>query len=173
MKSVLRQILITIILAAVVFFLLQATLKSSIVVLTSMQPNFQPGQRLIVNRVVYKLHEPERGDVIIFPNPNNPSEEFIKRIIGLPGETIEIKDEAVYINDAKLEEPYIKEPTRKPFPKQKIPEGEYFVLGDNRNNSIDSRQGWTVPQKSIIGKVWLSIWPPSEWRIVPDYSFTQ
>ncbi len=172
MKAFLREFLAILAIAIAIFFLIQAAVQSSIVVFSSMEPNLHPGQRLLINKVVYKFHEPERGDVIVFPNPNNPDEDYIKRIIGLPGETIEIKDGVVYINGLGLDEPYIKDPPSRPFPGQKIPENEYFVLGDNRNNSSDSRAGWTVPQESIVGKAWLSTWPPSEWGLAPNYSPT-
>ena len=76
---------------------------------------------------------------------------------------------AVYVNGSQLDEPYIKTSPNYTFSQQKILENEYFVLGDNRNNSNDSHNGWTVPRQNIIGKAWLSIWPPSEWRLVPSY----
>ena len=170
MKAFLREFLAILVLAIAIFFLIQAVVQSSIVVFGSMEPNLHSGQRLLISKVVYKFHEPERGDIIVFPNPNNPDEDYIKRIIGLPGETIEIKGGVVYINGSKLDEPYIKDPPSRPFPEQEIPEDSYFVLGDNRNNSTDSRTGWTVPLESIIGKAWLSTWPPSEWGLAPNYS---
>ena len=170
MKAFLREFLAILVLAIAIFFLIQAAVQSSIVVFSSMEPNLHEGQRLLISKVVYKFHEPERGDIIVFPNPNNPDEDYIKRIIGLPGETIEIKGGMVYINGLKLDEPYIKDPPSHPFPEQEIPEDNYFVLGDNRNNSTDSRTGWTVPLESIVGKAWLSTWPPSEWGLAPNYS---
>ncbi len=170
MKAFLREFLAILVLAIAIFFLIQAAVQSSVVVFSSMEPNLHPGQRLLISKVVYKFHEPERGDVIVFPNPNNADEDYIKRIVGLPGETIEIKDGVVYINGLKLDEPYIKDPPSHPFPEQKIPEDNYFVLGDNRNNSTDSRTGWTVPLESIVGKAWISTWPPSEWGLAPNYS---
>ncbi len=141
-----------------------------------MEPSLQNGQQLLVNKVVYYFHEPERGDVIILhpPPPYNPeATPFIKRIIALPGDTIEVKNGAVYVNGSKLVEPYIKEPPTYNFQQKKIPENEYFVLGDNRNNANDSHNGWTVPRQNIIGKAWLSIWPPGEWGFVPNYSLNE
>ncbi len=173
MKVFLREFLAILVLAIAIFLLTQATIPGFYVDGSSMEPNLHPGQTLRINKVVYNFHEPERGDVIVFLNPDNPDEPpYIKRIIGLPGETIEIKDGVVYINGLKLGEPYIKDPSSRSFPEQKIPENEYFVLGDNRNNSQDSRAGWTVPVESIIGKAWLSTWPPSEWGLAPNYSPT-
>jgi signal peptidase I len=137
-----------------------------------MEPSLQDGQQLLINKVVYYFHKPERGDVIILhpPPPYSPKElPFIKRIIALPGDTIEVKNGAVYVNGLKLDEPYIKEPPTYNLPPKKIPENEYFVLGDNRNNTSDSHNGWTVPRQNIIGKAWLSIWPLSEWGLVQNY----
>ena len=169
MKIFFRQILITILIVVAVFFLLQTTLQSSIVIGSSMEPNFQQGQRLLINKVAYKVDEPERGDVIIFHPPANQQVDYIKRIIALPGDTVEIKNGIVYINGSPLDEPYLKEPPTYTLRQQKIPEDNYFVLGDNRNISNDSHNGWTLPRQNIIGKAWLSIWPPSEWGLAPNY----
>ena len=138
-----------------------------------MEPGLQDGQQLLINKVVYYFHEPERGDVIILHPPppySSKATPFIKRIIALPSDTIEVKNGAVYVNGLKLDEPYIKEPPTYNFQQKKIPENEYFVLGDNRNSASDSHNSWTVPRQNIIGKAWLSIWPPSEWGVVSNYS---
>jgi signal peptidase I len=176
MKAFFRQILITLTLAIVIFFALQTTIQTSIVVGSSMEPSFQNKQRLVINQVVYRIHEPGRGDVIVFHPPYDPSAvPLIKRIIGLPGESVEVKQGKVYIHIEngevfQLDEPYIEEPPDYTFVGEIIPDGEYFVLGDNRNNTNDSHNGWTVPRENIIGKAWLSIWPPNEWEVVPSYS---
>jgi len=169
MKAFFREILVTLILAIVVFFILQATVQSFVVVGSSMEPSLHEGQRLLINKVVYAFHEPERGDIIVFHPPDNQQVDYIKRIIALPGDTIKVKEEAIYINGSPLDEPYINEPPKYTISEQKIAVNEYFVLGDNRNNSNDSHNGWTVPRQNIIGKAWLSIWPPSEWSLVLDY----
>jgi len=134
-----------------------------------MEPSSHDGQQLITNKIVYHFHEPERGDVIIFYPPNQEQEVYIKRIIALPGDTVEIKEGIVYVSGSPLEEPYIKEPPRYTFQQYKIPPDSYFVLGDNRNNSHDSHNGWVVLRQNIVGKVWLSIWPPSKWGLIPTY----
>ncbi len=174
MRAFLREILGALILAGVIFFLLQVTVQSFIVVGASMEPSFEEGQRLLTNKVVYKFYEPERGDVIVFHPTNNRRADYIKRIIALPGESVEIKQGTVYIhkngNVSLLDEPYIKQPPSRDFRGDIIPEDEYFVLGDNRNNSNDSRNGWKVLRQNIIGKAWLKIWPPDEWGLVPNYS---
>lgn len=175
MKPRLRDVLIIVIVIVIVVFLVQTTIQVSVVVGSSMEPGLQDGQRLLVNKAVYFFHEPEYGDIVVFHPPNNQkSDPFIKRVIGLPGESVEIKQGTVYIhkqdgNVLPLDEPYIEVPSQ-PFNGDTIPENEYFVLGDNRNNSNDSRNGWTVKREDIIGKAWLSIWPPGEWGLAPNYS---
>ena len=169
MKTFLREVLGTIILAAVIFFVLQATVQSFIVIGISMEPNFHSGQRLLVNKAVYYFHEPERGDVLVFQPPENKQEDYIKRVIGLPGDTVEIKEKTVYVNGLPLNETYIKNPPSYTAKEQKVPLNSYFVLGDNRNNSNDSHNGWFAPRQNIVGKAWISIWPPDKWRFVLDY----
>ena len=172
MRTFFRDILGTIILAIVIFFLLQNTVQSFVVQGPSMKDSFHNGDRLLVlkAKVTNVFHELERGDVAIFHPPLNQREDYIKRIVGLPGDTVEIKKEAVYINGVKLDEPYVKEPPHYTLDPVKVPENHYFVLGDNRNNSSDSHNGWTVPSENIIGKAWLLIWPPG---LVPNYSLKE
>lgn len=169
MKTLFREILITILLAAAVFVLIQTSVQTFIVVGSSMEPSFHDGQRLLVNKAVYYLHPPERGDVIVFEPVENRQGDYIKRIIALPGDTLQIKEEAVYVNGSKLDEPYIKNPPAYTIETQKIPRDNYFVLGDNRNNSDDSHSGWLVPRQNIVGKAWLSIWPPDDWGLAANY----
>jgi len=173
MKKFLREIIGTVVLAIVVFVVLQITFQTFIVVGSSMEPNFHWTQRLVINKASYHFHAPERGDVIVFHPVESRRVDYIKRVIALPGDTIEIKEGVVHINDTPLDEPYIKEPAHGDFPYDKIPDEHYFVLGDNRNNSNDSRNGWTVPRQNIIGKAWLSIWPPDRWGFVPNYSLDE
>lgn len=171
MRTFLREAAITLILAALIFFGLHAVIDSRSIPSPSMEPTLQIGQRIIVSKISYLFHEPKMGDIIIFHPPNQPEDAipFIKRIIGLPGDTVEIKDESVYVNGHKLDEPYVKEPPSYTYPKKKVPENQYFVLGDNRNSSADSHTGYTVSRDSIIGKAWLSYWPPSRLGIVAYY----
>lgn len=169
MKSFLRELTLTFVLALTLFFLLQATVQNFYIDGTSMEPSFQDEQRLLVSKVAYYLHEPERGDVLVFRPPQNEQKDYIKRLIALPGDTVEVKKETVYVNDSPLEEPYILSPPRYTVEKHKIPESSYFVLGDNRNNSNDSHKGWVVPRQNIVGKAWLSIWPPGKWGLIPAY----
>jgi len=169
MRPFLREVLIIILVVIGIFFLLQGTVQSFIVVGSSMNPSFEDGQRLLVSKVSYRFGEPQMGDVIVFHPPTKQRADFIKRIIALPGDTVEIKEGIVYVNDLALAEPYIKATPSYDFPLETIPENEYFVLGDNRNNSNDSHSWGTVPRQNIIGKAWLSIWPPDKWGFVPSH----
>jgi len=162
-----------ILLAGVIFIALQYTLQSSIVVGSSMQPNFQEGQRLIISKIVYTFQEPERGDVIVFHPPNNSREDYIKRVIALPHDIVGIEEGIVYVNGSPLDEPYIEDAPRYTLEEYEVPENHYFVLGDNRNHSNDSHNGWVLPRQNIIGKVWVAIWPPNEWGVIPNYSLTE
>lgn len=174
MRVFLRDTFIIILIAALVV-IGQRTIAPKVVVDgPSMNDSLHNGQQIVVNRIAYKLHEPERGDVIVFYPPNNGREEYIKRIIGLPGESVEIKSGTVYIHKkdgtvTPLAESYIAAPARASYTGETIPDGEYFVLGDNRNNSSDSRGGWTVPFENIIGKAWLTVWPPDDWGLIVNY----
>jgi signal peptidase I len=137
----------------------------------SMEDTFHTGEYLIVDQLSYYFHEPARGDVIIFRYPKDPSKYFIKRIIGLPGETISIDKGVVTITDKdhptgyELVEPYAKEMPPAPKEVEKLGDREYFVMGDNRPESSDSR-AWGVLQKErIIGRAWVRLFPPD----VADY----
>ena len=163
------ETLTTILTALVVFLGLQATIQGSIVLGSSMQPNFETGQWLIVNKAIYRFSDIKRGDVVILRPPSNLDTDSIKRVIALPGETVEIKDRLVYINGELLSEPYILDASRYTMKLLEIPHGHCFVLGDNRNSSNDSHVWGPLPLDNIEGKVWLSIWPPDDWGVAPDY----
>jgi signal peptidase I len=171
MRTFFREILITIVLALAIFFVARGTIQTYEVFMTSMEPSFYEGQRVVVNKAAYWdwVGEPERGDVIIFKAPNGSDEDFIKRVIGLPGDMVEVKNRSVYVNDVALDEPYIMSKPDYDMPKMTVPEGQYFVLGDNRNRSNDSHNGWFVERSEIHGKAWLSTWPPEMWGVVPEY----
>ena len=171
--KILREVGITILIAVAVFVLLRLTVQSYTVVMSSMEPNFQEGECIMVNKVCYRSSGPQRGEVIVFDPSFDSEYPFIKRVIGLPGETVEIKDGKVSINGTPLNEEYIMAPPNYTMPVTEVPENEYFVLGDNRNNSTDSSKGWTVLQDNIIGKAWFTYWPPSKLGIVKHYSYPE
>lgn len=170
MKAFFREFFLTLVLALVIFLGFNSSLQTFSIYMSSMEPNFYEGQRLLVNKAVYHFNDPERGDVIIFEAPNGYNGDYIKRVIGLPGDSVEIKDGSVYVNGTELYEPYVMSSPRYTMEEEQIPEGMYFVLGDNRNNSEDSHLGWLVPRQNIKGKAWLSTWPPGMWGAVPEYS---
>jgi len=171
-KPLYRNLLVTIALIAVFFVVKQFTFPTTVVRYSCMVPGMSEGQRLLINRLVYNFHPPERGDVIIFEPPFDSVEPYIKRVIGLPGESVEMTDGAVYIHkdghSQILEEPYVLEDATYTFNGDVIPEGEYFVLGDNRNNSHDSHTGWTVNEDDIMAKAWFSIWPLNRLGVVAN-----
>ena len=166
---------IVIILIAVILFVgLRISIQTYIVYGPSMEPNYWEDEWIIVDKLAYKFHAPQTGDIIIFQPPISSTKPFIKRIIGLPGESVEIKNGTVYVYKAdgstvKMNEPYINEPFFSNYNSGVIPADEYFVMGDNRNNSSDSRGGWFASRDKIIGKAWISIWPPRLWGLAPTY----
>lgn len=140
----------------------------------SMEPTLSDGDNLIVDKLSYRFREPERYDIIVFPYQHAENTYYIKRIIGLPGETVQIMDDgSIYINGEKLEENYgmevIKPETigRAAEPIE-LGDDEYFVMGDNRNNSSDSRTDMVgnIKRENIIGKAWLRIWPVSDFGVL-------
>ncbi|MBR4904661.1 MAG: signal peptidase I [Selenomonadaceae bacterium] len=127
----------------------------------SMQPTLQDGERLVVNKFIYHVRAPLKGEVIIFRYPRDHSRDFVKRVIAVGGDTIEITDGHVFVNDALVNEDYISEKTRTEYPKQTVPEGTLFVCGDNRRNSLDSRfpDVGFVPVELVKGKAAIIFWP--------------
>ena len=173
LKPLVREILITVALALAIFFAARATIQTYEVYQTSMEPSFFQGQRVVVVKAVYWFGEPQRGDVVIFKAPNGNGEEYIKRIIGIPGDEVEVVRGVVYVNGFKLDEPYVIRPFSYSLPGHIVPADEYFVLGDNRNVSNDSHSGWLLPRENIIGKAWLITWPPSDWGVVPSFPLSE
>ena len=155
----------TILLALVLFLAINALSARVRVENVSMQPTLKPGEFLLVNRVAYKLGQPSIGDIIVFHAPGVNDMDYIKRVIGLPGDQVRISDGIVYVNDQPLYEPYIAEAPRYSGTWD-IPPDEYFVLGDNRNNSSDSHMWGFVPQDDIVGRALLIYWPLSEMTLL-------
>ncbi len=151
----------TILLAVVLFLVINALSARVRVENISMKPTLQPGEFLLVNRVAYKIGEPEIGDIIVFHAPGSSDLDYIKRVIGLPGDTVRISDGVVYVNDQPLYEPYIADPPRYNG-EWDVPSENLFVLGDNRNNSSDSHMWGFVPYEDIVGRALLIYWPLQE-----------
>ena len=136
-RTVVGEVVETVVLTLVIFFLIQTVVRNFRVVGTSMEPNLHNGQYLIIDKVVYRVSEPKRGDVVVFEPPNRPGEDYVKRVIGLPGDVIEIQEGQVFVDGQLLEEPFIVRSGSYSMAARDIGTGELFVLGDNRNSSSD------------------------------------
>jgi signal peptidase I len=168
-----REILETVLLTALVYFVVRSSVQFTPVDGPSMQPGLYTGQSVIVNELAYLFGNPQRGDVIVFhpPPPFSPKEQFIKRIIAVPGDTISVTDSAVIVDGVTLHEPYVNAQGSvvSLLPDTKIAPGDYFVMGDNRNNSEDSRVFGPVHRQTIVGKADLVIWPLNVVHWIPTY----
>jgi signal peptidase I len=162
----------TILLALILFLAINALSARVRVENVSMKPTLEPGQFLLVNRASYKLGSPHIGDIIVFHAPGVSDLDYIKRVVGLPGDEVRIENGSVYVNNQPLYEPYISE-----VPHYTgswiVPEGEYFVLGDNRNNSSDSHLWGFVPSEDIVGRALLIYWPFSDFALLRNPGVVQ
>ena len=171
-KSTLREFAETIIFTLLIYVLVRTFLFENYRVLGhSMDPTLENEQFLVVYKLGYRLHEPERGDIIVLHDPRTDSRKLIKRVIGLPGEVLEIRNGQVFIDERPLDEPYVADTGRYSQPATPLSEEEYFVLGDNRNNSSDSHNWGTLPSQEILGKAWASYWPPRLWGVIPHETY--
>ena len=194
MSHVIRELLEAVVLALLVFFVIQLSVQNFRVEGHSMQPTLDSGEYLVVNKLPYfrvdmarlsrlipfwevddpvhkylpLAHQPDRGDVIVFRAPNNPGKDFVKRVIGMPGERVRISGGEIFIDGARLGKKYVADSDLKRdvdcVPNTLgcvLGEDEYFVLGDNRDHSSDSRDWGPVDLEEIVGKVWFVYWPPS------------
>jgi signal peptidase I len=193
-RAAAREIVETIILTLLIFLAVRSVIQNFKVEGASMEPGLESGQYLLVNKAVYfsvdtdpiagmvpflpranghpafVFQEPQRGDVVVFHYPRDPSRDFIKRVIAVPGETVDVRNGRVFVNGQVLSEPYEKEPPAYTYGPLKLGPDEYFVLGDNRNNSSDSHVWGAVPRANIVGKAWLRYWPVNEWGVAPNYT---
>jgi signal peptidase I len=171
-RETLREIAETVVLIAVIFTLVNLACARFVVDGPSMQPTFHTGQFIIVSRVNYLLGDPQRGEVVVFHYPNNPTQDYIKRVVGLPGDTVEIRETLVYVNGELLNEPYINEPCQPSNCRDNswtLGEDEYFMMGDNRNHSRDSREFGPVKRQFLVGEALVRYWPPQDWGIIQGY----
>jgi signal peptidase I len=194
----LRELAETVILALVIFLLVRAVVQNFQVEGRSMEPTLETGWYLLVNKALYwevnletldkfvpfldpgddptryLFRGPKRGDIIVFRAPNQavgaPERDFIKRIVGLPGETVEVRACKVFVNGQALDEPYIEELPLYTYGLETVPPGQYFVLGDNRNNSSDSHSWGMLPKENIIGQAWFTYWPFGSLALVDNTS---
>ena len=182
-RHIAMEVLQTLVLAVFIFLAVRTVAQNFRVEGSSMEPGLHDGQYLLVNKAVYfKINlatlgkylpfidggdrperflfgAPSRGDIVVFRFPRDPDRDFIKRIIGLPGDTVEVVDGSVFVNGVLTDDSYANSETRSDFDKQVVPPGNYFVLGDNRGNSSDSRSWGFVPEENLIGKAMFSYWP--------------
>lgn len=171
----------TVIIVLILAFLIRNFLFQPFVVDgQSMEPNFVNEEYILVNRLTYRFNVPKRGDVVVFQAPNTPKYDYIKRIIGLPGENVKIKNQKIYINGHQIEENYLDTSMQTYLESKKnftlevdLNSNEYFVLGDNRNHSSDSREWGTLPKGNIIGKAWVSIYPWNIFGFIPSPKYNQ
>ena len=180
------ELMQTVLLTLLIFFSVRAVVQNFKVEGTSMEPTLHHNQFLIINKATYLradhtplerlfpgsrggddplfvFGQPSRGDIIVFRFPAQPDKDFIKRVIGVPGDTVEVRSGRVYLNGTLLDETYIREGANYDKPAQVVPPGNYFVLGDNRPNSSDSHVWGYVPADNLIGKAWFAYWPPGNW----------
>ena len=189
-KSLFQELLETLLLTLVLFGIARFSLQNFKVDGTSMVPTLQSDEYILVDKISYRFHLPARGDIIVFKFPNDPTRDFIKRVIGLPGDRIAIRlvggTYHVFVNGRMLNEPYINGPidgaypdtgrdncamarTCTPFP---VPANDLFVMGDNRNYSYDSRAWGPVPRNDVIGRALISYWPITHLALLPNqYSY--
>lgn len=167
-KSELREWIETILMAILLYFAIDFCIGRFRVENVSMETTFHEGQLVMVNKLNYRFSEPERGDVVIFHSPVDPKKDYIKRMIGLPGDHIEIdKNGQLFINGEQIDEPWLHEQILYSG-EWDIAEDEYFVLGDNRNHSSDSHVWGPVPRKNLIGNAFFRYWPLNKIRIISD-----
>ncbi len=201
-RGVVRELLETALFILLVFFIVRGIVQNFKIEGSSMEPTLHTGQYILVNklvyfhfdlnaplrlfpgqedlppRIIYPFHQPRRGDIVVFEYPRDVSKDYIKRVIGLPGETIEIRDGKVFVNGVELEQPYLEGAATycvAGYPCHSgpvtVPEGQVFVMGDNRANSSDSREWNALPLDRIVGQAWVIYYPVSDWGLVPHYEY--
>ena len=183
LRAVVRELIETVILALLIFLALQFSVQNFLVQGPSMRPTLDQGQHLLVNKLVYfrldrdmmssllpfvdsigkeavfPFHPPRRGEVIIFRFPRDESRDFVKRVIGVSGDTIVIREGTVFVNGKVQDEPYVTRPDNTNMGPLTVPPDSYFVMGDNRRDSHDSRSWGSVPTENVIGRAWVRYWP--------------
>lgn len=164
--SLMRQVVVTLIVGLILAFALQLTLQNYVVEGDSMLPNVHSGDRVLVDRIAYRVSSPQRGDIVVFrfPQPWNRM-NLIKRVIGLPGDTVAVAPGAVLVNGHPIHEPYIHFVEDYSYQTQRVPRDEYFVLGDNRQVSYDSHNWGFLPAQDLYGRVTITYWPLHDFHL--------
>ena len=166
----LREIIEIVTLTLLILFIIRFAIQSFRTDGQSMEPNFHSNEYVLVNKVTYLLQQPQRGDVVVFHYPFDIHQDFIKRLIGLPGDTIHITGTTVTINGQTIREPYIRVPFNLENKTWKLGANQFFVMGDNRDNSLDSRTWGPLDRSYIIGKVFAAYWPINDLGFIKNYS---
>jgi signal peptidase I len=160
-ELVVREIIETLLLTFFIFWLVHSLIGRYRIDGSSMNPTLLDGEYLIINNMTYVLDDPEQGDIVVFRHPRNEL-NLIKRVVGVPGDYIEINSGTVWVNGEEQKEPFIADSPNYSG-SWNVPDGQYFVLGDNRNNSSDSHSWGFLPEENLLGKAMLVYWPPSDW----------
>jgi signal peptidase I len=164
-----REIIETLALTLIIFLVIHFTVQNYQVDGTSMEPGLHNSEYVLVNKLAYLFSPPERGDVIVFAFPLDTTKNLIKRVIGIPGDTIIVTSTTVQVDGVLLHEPYIQAPGNPSGKQWIVPAGEYFVMGDNRQSSYDSRSWGFVPKSYIIGKAVMIYWPMNNLQFINTY----
>ena len=164
-----RDIVEIIAIALVVFVAIHFTVQNYQVSDTSMENTLHNGQIVLVNKIAYVFHNPARGDIIVFLDPTDPVHDLLRRVIGLPGDTITLDGTAVSVDGVQLNEPYITQKFNPVAESVTVPAGEYFAVADNRPTIHDSRTFGFVPRASIVGRAIVVYWPLNQWQILNTY----
>lgn len=175
-RSAVRELVETAILTVAIFLVVRVALQNFRVEGDSMLPNLQNGEYILVNKVDYLLHPPQRGDIVVFKAvpAGEPDKDFIKRVIGLPGDRVAVRNNTVFVDGRALHEPYRHYPEKYTWGPETVPANDYFVLGDHRDNSYDSSKWATpwLPRDDIIGKAWVAYWPLHDLALFGSPSYT-
>lgn len=173
-----REVIETIVLTVLMFLIIRMAVQNFQIQGHSMEPTFHDQELVLVDKWTYLFHKPVRGDVVVFVAPPDPSQDYIKRVIGLPGDVVTIQGTQVYVNGKLIQEAYVKPYNQgnpwTSFTNRVIPPNDYFVLGDNRGGSSDSRDWGCLPRANIIGRVGLVYWPfgQDNYGLIPNVSST-
>lgn len=164
-----RELIETIALTLLIFLVIRFAAQSFRVDGESMEPGLQNNEFVLVDKAAYLFQSPQRGDVIVFHYPFDPSKDFIKRVIGLPGDTVQTTSNEVIVDGQVLHEPYINEASNFGDKTWKLGPDQFFVMGDNRNNSFDSRSWGPLDKSYIVGKAIVVYWPLNDWELINTF----